>query len=403
MITTKDLSALREEILKQIFSYDEKVISSIVMAFGGDIRDILLSLIKPPERLYMRVNILRTTREEVIEHIEREGYRAYADETLDEAIYIPIEGPYEIEPLGERVVADKRASEAVMMGSNLYSPGVISCERVRKGDTVHIVSENGFLLAVGRAIVNCEEALRSRRGVFIEVEKSIYRSAPIRELRVWREGLIYPQSLPSMIASRMLDPKPGDVVIDMCAAPGGKSGHIFELSRGMATIHAIDHSIKRIEEMRENLRRLGYLDKINIHRLDARYISKDLAGVRPNKIMLDPPCSSTGVKPKLWHRITWKDLESLRKYQIQFIEEAHRSLVDKGILVYSTCSITYEENELIIEETLEKGLFDIIEPPYWVKKISNVSRIGWIRFDPRKGGPGFFIAILRKRGASRKS
>jgi len=401
MITTIDLSACREEILKQIFSYDEKVISSIVRALGGDIRDILASLIKPPERLYMRVNLLKTTREEVIELIEREGYRAYEDEVLDEAIYIPIEGPYEIEPLGERVVADKRASEAVMMGSNLYSPGVISCEGVRKGDKVHIVSENGLLLAVGRASVNCEEALRSRRGIFIEVEKSVYRSAPIRELRAWREGLIYPQSLPSMAASRMLDPKPGDVIIDMCAAPGGKSGHMFELSRGMATIHAIDHSMKRIEEMRQNIRRLGYIDMINIHRLDARYISKDLAGVKPNKIILDPPCSSTGVKPKLWHRIAWKDLESLKKYQIQFIEEAHRSLTDKGILVYSTCSITYDENELLIGDTIEKSLFEIIEPPYWAKKISSISKTGWIRLDPRKGNTGFFIAILRKRGTVR--
>lgn len=340
---------------------------------------------------------MRASREDVLELIEREGYRAYEDEDLEEAIYIPIEGPHHIEWREKIVVADKRASESIIMGSNLYSPGVISCDNVKEGDEVTVVSDSGIAIAMGRAKIACEEAMKNRKGVFIEVEKSLYRAAPIRELTVWHRGLIYPQSFPSMVASRVLDPGAGDVVIDMCAAPGGKAGHIFEISRGMAEIYAIDHSAKRIYEMLENFNRLGYGDKIRIYRLDSRYISKDLWSVRPDKIIIDPPCTATGVKPKLWHRISKHDMDNLVKYQRQFLREAEKLLKERGILVYSTCSITYDENEMLIKELIDSGGFELVEPPSWVKKRASMTSYGMIRFDPRSGYPGFFIAILRRR------
>ncbi|MEM0439042.1 MAG: PUA domain-containing protein, partial [Sulfolobales archaeon] len=233
--------------IRSLFLYDEKVIESIVKALGGDIDSILTSITKPPAGLYMRVNLLRASREMVIDMIEREGYRAYSDAVLDEAIYIPIEGPYKVTLRDKVVVADKRASESVMMGSNLYAPGVISCGDVRKGDDVTVVSENGIILANGKALMDCKDAMRIKRGIFVEVLESLYRAAPLRELSVWREGLVYPQSLPSMVASKLLNPEAHEVIIDMCAAPGGKTGHLIELSKGMATIYAIDHSASRIQ------------------------------------------------------------------------------------------------------------------------------------------------------------
>ncbi len=382
--------------LRLIFQYDEYVLKSIEKALGDDILNILFSLTKPPNRLYLRVNLLKTSREEVLESIEKDGYKAYEDEDLEEAIYIPVEGPYRLERRGKIVIADKKASESVMMGSNLYSPGVISCDDVREGDEVSVVSENGILVAVGRAMISCADAVKTRRGVFVKAEESLYRAAPVRELNAWLQGLIYPQSFPSMITSRMLFPGDGDVIVDMCAAPGGKAGHIFELSMGRAEVYAIDHSVKRIDEMSENFKRLGYRDKIRVYRLDSRYLSRDL-GIKADKVIIDPPCTATGVKPKLWHRILYRDLENLVKYQIQFLTEAQRILKDEGILVYSTCSITYDENEMLIGELIENKGFEVIEPPYWVKRRATVTDYGAIRFDPRFGYPGFFIVSLRKK------
>jgi 16S rRNA (cytosine967-C5)-methyltransferase len=382
--------------LRFIFQYNEYVLKSIEKALGGDIINILFSLTKPPNRLYLRVNLLRTSREDVLESIEKDGYKAYEDKDLEEAVYIPVEGPYKLEQRGKIVVADKRASESVMIGSNLYSPGVISCGNVREGDEVSVVSENGILVAVGKAMVGCADAVKTRSGVFVKVEESLYRAAPVRELTAWLQGLIYPQSFPSMIASRMLFPEGGDVIIDMCAAPGGKTGHIYELSMGRAEIYAIDHSARRINEMLENFKRLGYKDKIKVYRLDSRYLSRDLS-IKSDKVIIDPPCTDTGVKPKLWHRISYRDLDNLVRYQIQFLGEAQKILKDRGILVYSTCSITYDENEMIIGQLIENKGFEVVEPPYWVKRRAFVTDYGMIRFDPRSGYPGFFIASLRKK------
>lgn len=390
----KALSHVRADP-RSIFHYDEEVIGSILRALGGDLDGILLSLIEPPKRLYLRVNLMRASREEVIDLVEREGYRAYEDEDLEEAVYIPVEGPYDIEPTGRIVIADKRASESVMMGSNLYSPGVLSCNGVKEGEEVTVVSDNGIPVAVGVARTSCEGALKLRRGVFVEIQRSLYRAPPIRELRVWQQGLVYPQSFPSMVASKILAPGAGEVVVDMCAAPGGKASHIYELSRGEAVVYAIDHSARRIEEMVENFKRLGHIGGIKIYRLDARYLSRDLS-IRADKVIIDPPCTATGVKPKLWHRVTSGDMKSLASYQKQFLGEASRILKNGGVIVYSTCSITYDENEAIIEEIIEGGDFEILEPPYWVRKRGIVTSRGMIRFDPRSGHPGFFIAALKK-------
>ncbi len=381
---------------RSLFDYDEEVIRSIVGLLGGDIGEILSSLTRPPPRLYMRVNLLRASRESVVDMIEREGYKAFEDSTLEEAIYIPVEGPYRVEPRGGIVVADKRASESVMMGSNLYAPGVISCGDVKRGDEVTVVSQNGILLANGRAVMDCSDATKLKKGIFVEIFESAYRAAPVRELGVWREGLVYPQSLPSMAASKILDPGGRDVIIDMCAAPGGKTGHLIELSRGTAKIYAVDHSANRIKEMVENLKRLGHEGLATIVRLDARYLSKDLAYVRPDKIILDPPCSSTGVKPKVWHSLSHRDLESLVKYQRQLLEEASRVLKARGLLVYSTCSITYDENQGLVDEMVNKGIFEVVEPPHWVRNIARITGEGTVIFDPRDGNPGFYIAVLRK-------
>lgn len=390
--------------LEKIFLYDDEVLYSIERVYGDLSREVLYSLTRPPRRLYLRVNTLRTSREEVLDLIESEGYRAYPDEILPEAVYFEVEGPVALEDTGHRVVVDKRTAESVMMGANVYIPGVLWCDRsIKRGSWVSVFSENGVLVAEGEAVVSCDDVSRDARGVFVKTHKTLYRAPPVRELAVWSMGLVYPQSLPSMIVSRVLGPRPGEVVVDMCAAPGGKTGHIHELSGGEAVVYAFDHSSSRLREMRENLARLGHSRNIYIHRADSRYISRDYPYLRADKVLLDPPCTSTGVRPKIYDRKTGRDLRSLVDYQIQFAREAHRVLREGGVLVYSTCSITYDENEGLVERLVEEGLYEELDPAEFFDKIYvHASRgLGGVgaRFSPhRYEGPGYFIAVLRKRG-----
>jgi 16S rRNA (cytosine967-C5)-methyltransferase len=387
--------------VRKIFDYDDFVLDSIKKVYDDKIFDVLYSLTRPSSRLYLRVNLLRSSVNDVVREIREEGYEVFRDELLEEAVYFRVEGPNKVDGSGLRVVVDKRAAESVLMGSNLYAPGVVYCERsIEKGSSVSIYSENNILLADGEALISCEEALRIRRGIFVKVYKSLFKAPPIRDLRVWERGLVYPQSLPSMIVSRLLDPRPGEVIVDMCAAPGGKTSHIYELSRGEAVIYAFDHSKKRIEEMISNLRRLGH-DKINIIHGDSRYISIDHPYIKADKILLDPPCTSTGVRPKIYDHKTGDELRSLVKYQEQFIREAHRILRKGGVLIYSTCSITYDENEGLIKKFLDEKLFEEVDPEKIFREIYRIGERGaddiGVRFSPLKDLPGHYVIVLIKR------
>ncbi len=391
----RDLDEIKHRLI-----YDKRVLESIERVYGDKTPDVLTSLLTPPRRLYLRVNLLRTNRDNVLDLLKEEGYSAYPDPLIEEAIYFTIDGPYKINDHGLKVIVDKRAAESIMMGAEIYSPGVVYCDKeIKKGSMATIYSENMIAIAEGEAYTSCEDTVVRRKGLFIKNLKSLYKAPPVRELNVWRRGLVYPQSLPSMIASRLLEPKKNDFIVDMCAAPGGKTSHLFELSGGLAKILAIDHSKKRVKEMIENLERLGYRDKIDIRVGDSRYLSIDLPGLIADKVMLDPPCSSTGVRPKIYDRKTEKDLVSLVKYQEQFLREAYKITKRGGLIVYSTCSITYDENEGLVKRFIDKErLFDVAEIPSYIKKISSEALKGLgIRFHPHKNdSPGHYMILLKK-------
>ncbi len=385
-----------------MFLYDEGVISALKRVYGDSYANFLEAISRPSSRLYLRVNTLRTTTENVVDRLRERGISVYIDEELSEAIYIPIQGPYKVGLHDKNVVVDKYAAESVYLGSHLYIPGVLRCSSdIGKGSEVSIVSENGVVVGEGIALVSCDEMLRRRNGVAVIIVKSVYRAPPIRELPEYRDGLIYPQSLPAMYVSRTVDPRPGEVVVDMCAAPGGKTSHMVELSRGRAYIFAFDHSRKRIDELKNVLNRLGYIQLVEIWRTDSRYLHIDFPWIRADKILIDPPCSALGVRPKIYDRKSYSDIISTSRYQIQFLKSASKIVKVGGVIVYSTCTVTVEENEDIIERfVMENRCFEAVDTGILrgSRGVSGINRELYTRFHPHiHDTTGYFIAkIVRK-------
>jgi len=230
--------------------YDEALRNALAKVFGEDLDLFLRSLAEPGQRYYVRVNTLRISPEDVVDGLRFRGIEAYLDEELEEAIYIPVKGPYKVRLQDKVVITNKYAAESVYMGSNLYAPGIVSCsEGVKRGDVVTVVAENGVVVGEGVAMLSCGEIMKQRKGLAVEVYASVYKVPPIRDSLEYREGLIYPQSLPAMYVSRVLDPQPKELIVDVCAAPGGKTGHIISLARGRALVVSFDHSRKRIDSM----------------------------------------------------------------------------------------------------------------------------------------------------------
>ncbi len=391
-----------ESILRSLecrLEYDEGLLAELERLTGGKggLRSLLSGICRPPPRLYIRVNTLRVEPGELLDRLRSRGLRVYRDEHLEEALWFPVEGPYRVPLVEKRVVVDKRTAESVLLGAHVYAPGVVSAEGVRRGDEVNVVTEHGVVVAYGIAVVDWEEAKRKRRGLFVRVEASRYRAPSTRELPEWREGLFYEQSLPAMWASRLLDPQPGETIVDMCAAPGGKTGHLVELTRGKARILAFDHSRSKVERLRSELERLGHLRYVEVRREDSRYLDLRYPGLRADRVLLDPPCTALGVVPKVFDRKGWKDVVNAARYQWQFAKVASKILKPGGRLVYSTCTVTIEENEALVERMERLGL-------RLVEARAPRSSLGYrglpvSRFYPDvQETPGYFIAVLEKRG-----
>lgn len=213
-------------------------------------------------------------------------------------------------------------------------------------------------------------------------------------------GLFAVQDEASQLISYLLGPKPGERVLDACAAPGGKTSHIAQIMQDNGEIIAVEKDPKRIISLEENLETLG-IGSVKIMNTDMNCIKEKDIG-QFNKILVDAPCSSIGVirkNPDIKYKYTAADLSNNRAKQLKLLKTASRFLAENGVLVYSVCSTEPEEGERVIREFLKASTdFRIIEDveseflhPFMEK--------GIFRTYPHKHNmDGFFgVALCRNR------
>lgn len=169
------------------------------------------------------------------------------------------------------------------------------------------------------------------------------------------EGLCLVQDESSMLVAPVLDPQPGEFIIDCCAAPGGKSTHIAELMGNRGLVIAVeihDHKLKLIVG---NANRLG-IKIVKPMELDAREVGDEFKG-RANRVLVDAPCSGLGVlrrKADLRWRKSVEELSKLPQLQSEILNSAAKAVKAGGVIVYSTCTIERAENEGVVEKFLSE-------------------------------------------------
>ena len=189
------------------------------------------------------------------------------------------------------------------------------------------------------------------------------RERDIWELAAYAEGKVYLQSLSSMLPALVLGARPGEDVLDMCAAPGGKTSQIAALAGGRAYLTACEMHAPRAEKLEHNLAKL-HVPNITVMRVDSRRLDDFFSF---DRILLDAPCSGSGTlrahDAKSARRFTPALIEKSRKAQRALFAKALRLLKPGGTLVYSTCSVLACENEDIVMEglasTRRAGAFEI--------------------------------------------
>lgn len=221
-------------------------------------------------------------------------------------------------------------------------------------------------------------------------------------------GYYYIQGLASMVPAYVLDPNDDETVLDMAAAPGGKTTQIAQLMRNSGLIIAVERSRERIKSLYSNINRLGVRNVVLL-RTDVRNLIK--TGIQVDKILLDAPCSGEGLIPEDPSRKTKTKLEDLKLFfreQLELLDTAYKLLRSDGVLVYSTCSIAPEEDEAVVNYLVENYDVKIIRESGY-PSLNGLTEYNNIKFDeslrycmrfyPHKSGTeGFFVCKIKKEG-----
>jgi len=165
-------------------------------------------------------------------------------------------------------------------------------------------------------------------------------------------GYYFVQDAASMIPVTELNPRPGDLVLDMCSAPGGKTTHLAELMNDKGVIIACDVDKQRLKAVKYSTQRMGFSNVV-IYNINPAKLPGSLEF---DKVLLDAPCSAEGTlykNPKALEKANYKQLII---EQQRLIETAIKLLKKGGMLVYSTCTINPEENELIVQHAVNQGM-----------------------------------------------
>lgn len=379
----------------------EAALNIIRLVYGKAMGQVVEALSSPGSWYTIRVNTLKSSIDRVEGCLRSLDFEVKALANLD-VVLVKVLGPFDVPELQKKIVVDKLTAEAVMVGANVYAPGVKSMEEVERGDVVTITDPKGRPVAVGRAMISSRELRSLRRGLVVETLTSIYKLPSIRSLELYARGEIYPQSLPSVLAVRALDPEEGELIVDLTASPGGKLTYASQLMKNKGLVIGIDRSSKKVEVLNENLRRLGVKNAKTLC-MDSRYADlelKDLKG-KVDAVIVDPPCSAIGVRPKLYDNLTEKAIQDLSEYQRQFIKAAFNLLRKGGRMLYSVCTISIEECENNANYAVEElGLQPIRSlGPIGDAGLPSHSRYAskLVRFHPHvHDTPGFFYTVLVK-------
>ena len=223
----------------------------------------------------------------------------------------------------------------------------------------------------------------------------------LQDLTSFKEGLWTVQDESAMLVAHVLDPKPYDKVLDMCSAPGGKSIHMAELMENKGQIISADVHEHKLELIQKNAKRMG-IDIMMPVLQDGTLMNAEFIGAF-DKILLDAPCSGLGImkrKPDIRYNKTPQDLKEIVLLQKKIARNAASYLKEEGRLVYSTCTLSKEENEEMVHYIESELNLELCDITYAVPEILRpyIKHKGALQILPFAAGTdGFFIACFKKK------
>jgi len=258
-------------------------------------------------------------------------------------------------------------------------------------------------IRVNTLLTDAETLVRLLSDENIEAERSeiipeclyIKHSGAIENTNAYKNGLFHVQDISSQLCAMALGAESGDTVLDMCSAPGGKTFTVAEMMRNKGAIYAFELHEKRAALVAKGAERLK-IGIISANANDAAVYNKDIS--LADKVLCDVPCAGFGVirkKPEIKYK-KYEDVKRLPEIQLSILETSSKYVKDGGTLVYSTCSVSREENDAVVDEFLRKNK-DFEEVPF-LKEVGDPFGNGRVTVFPKDfGSDGFFICKFTKR------
>jgi 16S rRNA (cytosine967-C5)-methyltransferase len=253
-----------------------------------------------------------------------------------------------------------------------------------------------------------EETLERLRQEGVELEgepgmehafRVVHQTRPLNLLGAHRDGLFTIQDKASVLAGLVAAPEPGMTVLEVCAAPGGKTGHFSQMMGGLGKIHSLDFSERRLGAWRREMERLGVENAVPVLG-DARK-PEDFPNVEADLVLVDPPCTGTGTFNRIpsgkW-RLSRRSIGRMASIQRRILDNSAGHVRDGGSIVYCTCSITKEENETVIQGFLRAHAgFELMEAEPRLGLPGLMGQAEAQRLYPHiHGCNGFYVAKLAK-------
>uniref|UniRef100_A0A7N9CNZ4 NOP2/Sun RNA methyltransferase 6 n=1 Tax=Macaca fascicularis TaxID=9541 RepID=A0A7N9CNZ4_MACFA len=299
---------------------------------------------------------------------------------LQDVLLIPVIGPRKnIKKQQCEAIVGAQCGNAVLRGAHVYAPGIVSASKFMKaGDVISVYSDikgkckkgarefDGTKVFLGNGISELSRkeifnGLPELKGMGIRMTEPVYLSPSFDNVL---PRYLFLQNLPSALVTHVLNPQPGEKILDLCAAPGGKTTHIAALMHDQGEVIALDKIFSKVEKIKQNALLLG-LNSIRAFCFDGTKAVKldmveDTEGEPPflpesfDRILLDAPCSGMGQRPNMACTWSLKELASYQPLQRKLFTAAVQLLKPEGVLVYSTCTITLAENEEQVAWALTK-------------------------------------------------
>lgn len=299
---------------------------------------------------------------------------------LQDVLLIPVIGPRKnIKKQQCEAIVGAQCGNAVLRGAHVYAPGIVSASKFMKaGDVISVYSDikgkckkgarefDGTKVFLGNGISELSRkeifnGLPELKGMGIRMTEPVYLSPSFDNVL---PRYLFLQNLPSALVTHVLNPQPGEKILDLCAAPGGKTTHIAALMHDQGEVIALDKIFSKVEKIKQNALLLG-LNSIRAFCFDGTKavkldIVEDTEGEPPflpesfDRILLDAPCSGMGQRPNMACTWSLKELASYQPLQRKLFTAAVQLLKPEGVLVYSTCTITLAENEEQVAWALTK-------------------------------------------------